>query len=400
MSRVRFLVLLVAVLGLIASACSETAEGPGDDSSGSGEAAVSAGEPRGEEPEAGPEPPQETEPPEPDSTEPAPAEQDAPEPEPVEPAPAEPACVEPAPAEQDGAGTEPVEPAPVEQEPTEPQPAESGFPATITSDGGTWTLESAPQRIVSLSPAATEILFAIGAGGQVVAVDSFSNHPPEAPVTDLSAYDPNVEAVTAFDPDLVVIFYDANDLVAGLSALGIPVLVIPAPAGIEDGYGAMVELGLATGRADEAAAAINTMRSEIDAALAAAPDRAVRIYHELDESYYSASSSGFVGAVYTALGATNIADEADGGGYGFPQLTEEYIVEADPELIVITNHASYTVTDVAARPGWEQVTAVRNGNIVVVEADVASRWGPRLPRFVAVVAEALSSVVAAAAGTG
>ena len=395
MSRVRFLVLLVAVLGLIALACSESAEGPGDDSSGSGEAAVSAGEPRGEEPEAGPEPPQETEPAEPDSPESAPAEQDAPEPEPVEPAPAE-----PAPAEQDGAGTEPVEPAPVEQEPTEPQPAESGFPATITSDGGTWTLESAPERIVSLSPAATEILFAIGAGGQVVAVDSFSNHPPEAPVTDLSAYDPNVEAVTAFDPDLVVIFYDANDLVAGLSALGIPVLVIPAPAGIEDGYGAMVELGQATGRADEAAAAINTMRSEIGAALAAAPDRAVRIYHELDESYYSASSSGFVGAVYTALGATNIADEADGGGYGFPQLTEEYIVEADPELIVITNHASYTVTDVAARPGWEQVTAVRNGNIVVVEADVASRWGPRLPRFVAAVAEALSSVVAAAAGTG
>ena len=389
MSRVRFLVLLVAVLGLIASACSETAEGPGDDSSGSSETAVSAGEPRGEEPEAGPEPPQETAPPEPDSPEP-----DAPE-----PAPAEPEPVEPAPAEQDAAGAEPVEPAPVEQEPTEPQPPVSGFPATITSDGGTWTLESAPQRIVSLSPAATEILFAIGAGGQVVGVDSFSNHPPEAPVTDLSAYDPNVEAVTAFDPDLVVIFYDANDLVAGLSALGIPVLVIPAPAGIEDGYGAMVELGLATGRSDEAAAAINTMRSEIDAALAAAPDRAVRIYHELDESYYSASSSGFVGAVYTALGATNIADEAD-GGYGFPQLTEEYIVEADPELIVITDQVSYTVTDVAARPGWEQVTAVRNGNIVVVEADVASRWGPRLPRFVAAVAEALSSVVAAAAGTG
>ena len=383
MSRVRFLVLLVAVLGLIASACSESAEGPGDDSSGSGEAAVSAGEPRGEEPEASREPPQETEPPEPDSPESAPAEP-----------------VEPAPAEQGGAGTEPVEPAPVEQEPTEPRPPVPGFPATITSDGGTWTLESAPQRIVSLSPAATEILFAIGAGGQVVGVDSFSNHPPEAPVTDLSAYDPNVEAVTAFDPDLVVIFYDANDLVAGLSALGIPVLVIPAPAGIEDGYGAMVELGLATGRADEAAAAINTMRSEIDAALAAAPDRAVRIYHELDESYYSASSSGFVGAVYTALGATNIADEADGGGYGFPQLTEEYIVEADPELIVITDQVSYTVTDVAARPGWEQVTAVRNGNIVVVEADVASRWGPRLPRFVAAVAEALSSVVAAAAGTG
>ena len=386
MSRVRFLVLLVAVLGLIASACSETAEGPGDAPSGPGEAAVSAGEPRGEEPEAGPEPPQETEPSGPDSPEPAPA-------EPVEPAPDEPA----APAEQDGAGTEPVEPAPVEPEPTETQPAESDFPVTITSAGGTWILESAPQRIVSLSPAATEILFAIGAGAQVVAVDNFSYYPPEAPVTDLSGYDPNVEAVAAIEPDLVVIVNDANDLVAGLSALDIPVLVSAAPVGIEDGYGAMAELGLATGHADETAAAITAMRSEIDAALAAAPDVAVRIYHELDETYFSTSSFSFIGAVYGALGATNIADEADSDGYGYPQLTEEYIVEADPELIVITNHVSYTAADVAARPGWEQVTAVRNGNIVVVDGDIASRWGPRLPLFVAAVADALASAAAPAA---
>ena len=94
------------------------------------------------------------------------------------------------------------------------------------------------------------------------------------------------------------------------------------------------------------------------------------------------------------MGTVNIADEADADGYGYPQLTEEYIVEADPELIVITDLVGYTAEDVAARPGWGEVSAVRHGNIVVVDADIASRWGPRLPQFIEAVADALQSVAA------
>ncbi|MDG2113497.1 MAG: ABC transporter substrate-binding protein, partial [Actinomycetota bacterium] len=108
-------------------------------------------------------------------------------------------------------------------------------------------------------------------------------------------------------------------------------------------------------------------------------------------TYFSASSFGFIGAVYAAMGATNIADDADAEGFGFPQLTEEYIVEADPELIVITDQVTYTPDDVAARPGWQDIAAVQNNNIVVVEADTASRWGPRLPQFISTVAEALAA---------
>lgn len=274
---------------------------------------------------------------------------------------------------------------------TQPDDTTSDFPVTIESAGGTWTLESAPQRIVSLSPAATEILFAIGAGSQVVAVDNFSYFPDDAPVTDLSGFDPNVEAITTFEPDLVVIVNDANDLIASLTTLEIPVLVSPAPVDIEDGYGVMADLGIASGRVDETADVIATLRDEIDAALAAAPDVAVRVYHELDETYFSASSFGFIGAVYAEMGTTNIADEADTDGFGFPQLTEEYIVEADPELIVITDQVAYTPDDVAARPGWAEVAAVESENIVVVNADIASRWGPRLPEFITAVAEALST---------
>ncbi len=292
-----------------------------------------------------------------------------------------------------GEPAEPEESAePVEEDAVGEDPVEGDFPVTIESSAGSFTLEQAPQRIVSLNAEATEMLFAIGAGEQVVAVDSFSSYPPEAPLTDLSAFDPNIEAITAYEPDLVILVFDANDLVAGLTELGIPVLVSPAPQDIESGYDVMAQLGVATGRVDGTAEAIATLRSEIDAALAAAPGSAVRIYHELDDTYFSASSFGFVGAVYAALGATNIADAADVDQTGFPQLTEEYIVEADPELMVITDLVGYTPEDVAARPGWGEISAVVSDRIVVVNADVASRFGPRLPEFISTVAEALASI--------
>ncbi len=252
-----------------------------------------------------------------------------------------------------------------------------------------------PQRIVSLSPTVTEILFAIGAGPQVVAVDNYSYFPAEAPVTDLSGFDPNVEAVLAYEPDLVIISYDSNDLMASMSAVGVEVLLDEAATDFEDGYEAIAKIGLAVGRVDEAAELIATLRSEIDAAIAAAPDVGVRIYHELGESLYSASSATFIGAVYAAMGATNIADEADSTSSGYPQLTEEYIVEADPELIIITDQVNYTAEDLANRAGWSEVTAVRNNNIVTVDTDIASRWGPRLPQFINVVAQALQSLAAA-----
>ena len=265
--------------------------------------------------------------------------------------------------------------------------------ATTTTSSGPKTTD-VPQRIVSLSPTATEILFAVGAAEQVVAVDQYSYYPPEAPVTDLSGWDPNVEAVLAYEPDLVLISNDANDLVAAMEAVGIEVLLSPAPADFEGGYDAVADIGTAVGRADEAAALVADLRAEIEAALAGAPDLPIRIYHELGESHFSASSNSFIGAVYAAMGAVNIADEADADGNGFPQLTEEYIVNADPELIVITDMASYTAADVAARPGWGEVSAVRNGDIVVVDADIASRWGPRLPQFITAVAAALQSTAA------
>ncbi len=382
MSRHRFVLTLVAILalgGLLASAC-----GDGDEPPTTAPAT---------EPAPAPEPPEAPEP----APEPAPA---PPEPPEEEPPPDTTAAEEPKPATVSDEPAEVAETEPPAEDSATGEPeAETveamSFPVTITSDGGTWTLESQPQRIVSLSPTATEILFAIGAGPQVVAVDNWSTYPPEAPTTDLSGFEPNIEAITAYEPDLVVISNDSNELVAGLTALDIPVLISPSPFDIEGGYASVETLGLATGYASEAAEVSGWMRAEIAAALADAPEVPIRIYHELDQTHFSVSSNSFLGAVYAALGTVNIADPADSDGYGYPQLTEEYIIEADPELIIITDLLAYTAADVAARPGWETISAVRDGSILVVNADIASRWGPRLPQFIGAVAEALATIAAA-----
>ncbi|WP_256837699.1 ABC transporter substrate-binding protein [Ornithinimicrobium faecis] len=276
---------------------------------------------------------------------------------------------------------------------TETGAALDAFPVTVDTASGEVTLPERPERIISLSPSATEILFAIGAGDQVIAADTYSNFPEEAPSTDLSGYDPNVEAIVGYEPDLVVAANDTNELVGSLSALDIPVIINPAPADVESGYDGMAALGLATGHVDEAASAIGEMRAAMDEGLAAAPqDSGIRIYHELDDTFFSASSHSYIGSVYAAMGASNIADEADTDQTGYPQLTEEAIIAADPELIVIPSQLSYTPEDVAARPGWADVSAVKSGNIIVVESDISSRWGPRLPQLVEFVAGALTDI--------
>ncbi len=276
--------------------------------------------------------------------------------------------------------------------------ADADYPVTVESAAGPITLDEPPQQIISLSPSATEILFAIGAGEQVVAADTYSTFPKEAPATELSGFDPNVEAITAYEPDLVVIANDANDLVASLAELDIPVYINAAPADIEGGYAGIADLGVLTGHVDETAQTVKTLREEVDAAAAESPQTPVRVYHELDDTYFSASSYGFVGSVYETLGASNIADEADPDRTGFPQLTEEAIIAADPELIVITDQVGYTAQDVAKRPGWQDITAVKEGNIVTVDADIASRWGPRMPQFIDAAAKALSSAATVPAG--
>ena len=277
---------------------------------------------------------------------------------------------------------------------TTPEAAAS-FPATVASGEGTLTLSQAPRRIVSLSPSATESLFAIGAGDQVVAVDDQSNHPADAPRTKLSGFQPNVEAIAGFQPDLVVASGDPGGLVRGLRKLQVPVLIQEAPADLEGAYAEIEDLGAATGHRTEAHDVVAEMRSRIEKAAESVPEGAdVSVFHELSPDYYSATSETFIGSVYTELGVENIADEAGGAAPDYPQLSAEYILKADPDLVVLsdTKCCGQTPELVAKRPGWKTLAAVQNDAVVPVNDDIASRWGPRIADFVERIAAAIRDV--------
>jgi iron complex transport system substrate-binding protein len=281
----------------------------------------------------------------------------------------------------------------------EAAPAGQGaaFPVTIDAAGGKLVLARQPQRVVSMSPTATEMLFAIGAGKQVAAVDSNSNYPKAAPRTDLSAYEPNLEAIAGYKPDLVVYSDDPGELAAGLHKLGIPALKQPAATTLDDTYAQLDQLGRATGHTGEAAQQAATMRAEIAKLAAAKPQHQLTYYHELDKNLYSATSKTFIGQLYGQLGMKNIADAADKDGSGYPQLSAEYVIKADPDLIFLadTKCCAQSAATVAARGGWDQLTAVRTGAVVALDDDVASRWGPRVVDFLETVAAKVQSVEAA-----
>jgi len=220
----------------------------------------------------------------------------------------------------------------------ESPPDESGeFPITIQAPNGPVTIEERPTRIVSLSPTATEVLFAIEAGDQVVAVDDQSNFPDDAPVSDLSGLDPNIEAIAGMEADLVVMMFDvAGETVAALEAIGIPSLVHSAAVDLDDAYVQIEQLGVATGNVAEAAALVASMQGDIDRIVADTDAAGATYYHELDPLLYSASSATFAGALYGILGLSNIADAADDGS-GYPQLSAEYIVAEDPDLVFLAD---------------------------------------------------------------
>lgn len=275
--------------------------------------------------------------------------------------------------------------------------AATPFPVTITAANGKVTVPKRPARIVSLSPTATESLFAIGAGPQVIAVDDQSDYPKTAPKSALSGFTPNVEAIAAYRPDLVVVSYDPKDLVAALTKLGIPVVFHKAASTFAGAYQQIRQLGVVTGRAAQAAALVASMRAQIARVVAKrkAGATGASVYHELDPSFFSLTSRTFAGRVYALFGLRNIADAAPGGS-DYPQLSPEFIVSANPDLVVLADSVccGQTADTVASRPGWAGLKAVRNRSILRIDDSIASRWGPRLVNFVRAVGAALGRLQA------
>jgi iron complex transport system substrate-binding protein len=277
-----------------------------------------------------------------------------------------------------------------------PSAAAGSFPVTIENNGTSVTITEQPDAIISLSPTATEILFAIDAGSQVIAVDEQSNFPTQAPMSDLSGFTPNLESIVALSPDLVVVSFDVDGIVAALTAASIPVIVQKDAKSLDDTYLQIAELGTVTGKTSQSQELISSMQSKIAAAIATLPANAsdLTYYHELDNTLFTVTSATFIGSVYALAGLTNIADVATGAETGYPQLSPEFIVSADPAIVFLadTKCCSQTAETLALRPGFAKLTAVTTGSVVELDDDVASRWGPRTVDFVQAIVDGVLAV--------
>jgi len=266
---------------------------------------------------------------------------------------------------------------------------------------------SPPQCVVSLSPTATETLFAIGAGGQVQAVDTDSDYPTSGlPAKRINALNPSVESVLGLckktashpstKPDLVIISYDANDIQQKLTNLGVKVVAQDAPTTLAGAYQEIEQLGSLTGHVTKADALVTSLKSTIKADIAsvpAHPKKKITVYYEIDTNpYYSLTSDTFVGSLLKSLGLVNIADaQATTADAGYPELSAEYIASSNPDLIFLAGDAS--VASVAKRAGFKDISAVVHGHVIELNADIASRWGPRLGLLMNDLTQAVKSVL-------
>lgn len=256
------------------------------------------------------------------------------------------------------------------------------YPVTVTADNGEVTVDAQPMAIISLSPTATEMIYAIGAGAQVVALEEYSNYPAEASskLTKLSGFNPNIEAIASYKPDLVLISNDMSSVQKQLNALGITVWMGQAAATLDDVYGQITELGQITGHVKQSKELVDSMKDDINDAFANFdPATSRTYYYELDNTYYSVTSNTFVGSLLKLIGLTSIADGVEAGN-DYPQLNAESIISKNPDFIFLadTKCCAQTAATVAARPGWNAVTAVANNKVIELDDDIASRWGPRV----------------------
>jgi iron complex transport system substrate-binding protein len=273
---------------------------------------------------------------------------------------------------------------------------------------------SAPTCVVSLSPAATETLYAIGAGPQVQAVDTDSNYPTSGlPTKRINALNPSLESIVGLcktsashpsaKPDLVIISYNANDIQQKLTGLGIKVVLQGAPSTLGGAYQEINQLGHLTGHVRKAASIVASLKTTIAkdvASVPAHPKKVVTVYYELDPTYYSLASNTFVGSMLKSLGVVNIANaKSTSADAGYPQLSAEYVVSANPKLIFLADtlccHVNQAV--VAKRSGFANVSAVAHHHVVGLSDDIASRWGPRLGILMNDLTAGVKSVLADAA---
>ncbi len=269
------------------------------------------------------------------------------------------------------------------------------FPVAVTTAGATVTVPPRPTRIMSLSATATEMLYAVGAGHQVVAVDKYSTDPPNAPRTKLTGYETGPEGYVHYHPDLILLAQDTSGKLASeLDSLKIPTLVLPPANSMDDTYHQFAEIGLATGHSAAAAREVASIRANLDAIVRRVGTKAkgLTYYQEIDPTLYTATSHTFIGALYARLGMVNIADPAQQSGNDYPQLSAEYLLKANPDYVFLADSVccGQSAKSFDRRSGYSVLKAVHLSHVYSIPDPIASEWGPRVVDFLQMVATDVS----------
>lgn len=258
----------------------------------------------------------------------------------------------------------------------------AAFPYTFTDSTGTQVaFTEAPKRIISYSPGATEILFAVGAGPQVIATDEFSDYPAAAKALPHVQYSkPSPEPALAMRPDLVIMSGRQEGQVPQFRQLGLRVVFLKEPGDVPAVFEQIRNVGRMTGHAEEAAKLVTSLEGRLEkvkATVAAKTDAPV-VFYEITPDLFTVSPNSFVGHLLTIAKAKNVVTDTSNA---FPQLSVETVLKADPAVILLADggdDGGQTPEMVKARPGWDKVKAVRDGRVVVIDSDVFSRPGPRV----------------------
>jgi len=230
-------------------------------------------------------------------------------------------------------------------------------------------------KVVSLSTTHTEIIQSLNAQETLIAIDSFSE--VDFPVQVIDAYTVTAEELAPLNPDVVILAFDFNGIVEGLENQELNYVLLPPAKNIEEVYLQIETIGSLVNKESEAFSTIRDMKIEINRILDNANFGNTSVYHEIGYSYgiYSVNSNSLIGQIYNSLGVTNIANNTeDPFGSGYPSLTEEQIIESNPEYIVI-GHSDYLNKDISTRMGWEDINAIENSNVYFLDENLANNWG-------------------------
>jgi len=260
------------------------------------------------------------------------------------------------------------------------------FLALLVSMCSNQTQENDEIKIISLSTTHTEIIQSLGAENTLVGVDAFSE--VDFPVEVIDAYTVTAEELVPLNPDVVIIAFDFNGIVEGLEAQEINYVLLPPARNLDDVYAQITNIGEIVNKKSEASSTIRDMKLEINRIINKSNYQDITVYHEIGYSYgiYSVNSESLIGEIYNLLGVTNIANsEEDPYGSGYPALSEEMVIESNPDFIVV-GHSDYLNKDLSIRDGWSDISAVQNSRVFFVDDTLASNWGTTTLQLVEVLA--------------